>query len=122
VENFPSATGGNIGFADPWLPDSVYPGYYNIYANRNTDAVLKQRSSPFNPDYATPYSGDVYKGIFLDQNPTFDPNVPGYLASAPPVQLINDYTAFFSGWEVSPSGSATIQYPDSLTTAVVFND
>ncbi len=43
-----------------------------------------------------------------------------YSVSAPAVQEINGYTAFFAGWTCSPSGSASFEYPSQTSTPVEF--
>ncbi|MFN3874246.1 MAG: peptidase S8, partial [Ignavibacterium sp.] len=70
-----SVTGGNIYFSDPWLSDVNEPPYG--LRNQGVLAPHKQRTSPFYPDYTTSYNGDVYKGVFLNQEiaPT-NPTIP----------------------------------------------
>jgi hypothetical protein len=70
---------GTIEFKDPWLIDYQDPDYGYNERNRGmkdngTDALIfKERPSPFYPDYTTSYNGDVYQGVFLNQDPQVTP-------------------------------------------------
>jgi len=76
--------GGSVQFADPWLIDYPDPLFGNTKRNRGMkqtgdDALLfKTRTSPFYLDYYTNYNGDVYQGVFLEQDPNFLPDIPNY--------------------------------------------
>jgi hypothetical protein len=65
--------GGEIRFKDPWLIDYADPDYANTLRNRGMDndgpdkLEFKTQTSPFSPDYTSPFNGDVYKGIFTGQ-------------------------------------------------------
>ncbi|MDO8550393.1 MAG: T9SS type A sorting domain-containing protein [Ignavibacteria bacterium] len=112
----------NVDFKDPWLIDYPDPSYGNNSRNRGLSAIFKPKSSPFFPDYTTNYSGDVYKGIFLNQNPSFNSQLPIYSVRS----LSQDidlggtlgvhkfYNQNWSGTNVS------FQYPNNTETAVVF--
>ncbi|MDP2883991.1 MAG: T9SS type A sorting domain-containing protein [Ignavibacteria bacterium] len=109
--------GGTLSFMDPWLIDYADPSYGNKLRNQGM-------SAPFNPvAYSVNNLGTAtsYLGVLLNQNPNFLQGVANYSVSALSVQVINGYTAFFSGWTVSPGGAASFQSPSSTTTAVVFN-
>lgn len=116
----------NIHFKDPWLIDYPDPLYGNTLRNRGMDAPFKQRPSPFYPDYTTSYDGDVYKGVFLNQNPTFDPTLPIYSVKADAVQDIQlqqtgrTHKFYFQNWSATPQGSADFQDANALETPVVF--
>jgi hypothetical protein len=71
-------TGGTLFFYDPWLIDYPDPAFGNQKRNQGMSAPPKQRNSPFYPDYTTNYSGDVYQGVFLNQNPQFQSDLPIY--------------------------------------------
>ncbi|GMU96518.1 hypothetical protein [Ignavibacterium album] len=117
----------SIYFKDPWLIDYPDPLYGNSLRNRGMDAPFKKRPSPFYPDYTTIYNGDVYKGVFLNQNSTFDPTLPIYSVKADYVQNIplqqtgRTHTFYFQGWSATPEGSATFQNANAVETPVVFN-
>ncbi|BDQ02992.1 T9SS type A sorting domain-containing protein [Ignavibacterium sp.] len=128
IKNFlesSSADGGNIHFKDPWLIDYPDPLYGNTLRNRGMDAPFKQRPSPFYPDYTTSYDGDVYKGVFLNQDYRV-PGQPYYSVKADAVQDIQfqqtgrTHRFYFQNWSASPQGSAEFKYADSLQTPVVF--
>jgi len=120
------ATGGSIYFKDPWLID--YNDLPYGLRNRGMDndgpdkLEFKVQTSSFNPDYTTSYSGDLYKGVFLNQ----DYNVPGkpyYSVKVDQEQTIPingvNHKFFFQNW----SGTeAQFQYPNALETGVVFTD
>jgi hypothetical protein len=58
--------GGIIKFKDPWLIDTL--GQYGR-SNQGMGAPLKQRSSPFYPDFNTTYDlTDKYNGVLLNQH------------------------------------------------------
>ena len=118
-----TVTGGNIDFKDPWLIDYADPAYGSSMRNRGMDAPFKPRTAPFCPDATTSYSGDVYKGVFLDQGGTgFTP--PYYSVQVPQTQNINlgspqgTRTFYFQNWNTT---NATLQDANALTTGVVFN-
>ena len=71
-------------------------------------------------------AGADEKGVFLDQDPTFDDNIPNYSAQAvspksitldPP---IGDRTFFFRKWYADPVNSASFENSNSASTGVVF--
>lgn len=128
IESTP-AEGGLVSFKDPWLIDYPDPLYGNTLRNRGMDAPFKQRTSPFYPDYTTNYNGDVYKGVFLNQ----DYNVPGkpyYSVKANAVQDVSlnntgypwgrNHKFYFQNWSATPQGSAEFQNANALETPVVF--
>lgn len=107
---------GKVYFKDPWLIDYADPFYGNSLRNLGMSAFFKERSSPFSPDYSTSYNGDVYKGIFLNQNLTFDPYVPIYSINT----ITNtNFSTYFLNWSVF-SGQADFGNADLQETDVVF--
>ena len=119
---------GEIEFKDPWLIDfesSTY-GMRNRGMKSNGIDALRfwTRSSPFHPDYDTPYGPEQYKyrGAFLDQPYTGD-NPVFYSVRAPEPQTIpfhgQDIDWYFQGWG-GASNEVSYQYPDQTETAVVF--
>ncbi len=112
----PTVQGGNIQFKDPWFIDYADPLYGNYKRNRGMSAPLISRNSPFHPDYSTNYNGDVYQGIFLNQDPNQTQTY--YSVKADQTQTITGTTWDFYGWGKS---GATLQSPNSNQTAVVFN-
>ena len=127
-------SGGKVKFKDPWLIDYADPLFGNSMRNRGMkesgmDKIeFKERSSPFYPDYTTNYNGDVYKGVFLNQ----DFNVPGQpyysvQAISPQTFTISQtgraHTFYFQNWSANTVGSnpgAIFQNANSLSTGVVF--
>ena len=125
----------NIDFKDPWLidyPDPNFPkptgGYYlrnrGMKQSGNDALIFKSRPSPFTPDYSTNYNGDIYKGIFLNQNPTFDPNLPIYSIRSQVQDVFlsqtNRWHKFFC-YEWTGT-NINFQYPKSNETAIVFTN
>ncbi|MCL4509619.1 MAG: hypothetical protein M1470_00895, partial [Bacteroidetes bacterium] len=114
------ANGGTVQIKDPWLVDTSDPQFYTPpygYHNLGMNAPFKSEPSPLQLT-----TSSKYNGVFLNQNP--DPNNPQkpyYSASAPLIQNINGYTAFFAGWTSSPANSASFQNASATTTPVVFN-
>lgn len=106
--------GGTIEFKDPWLTD------YNEaplgLRNRGTSAPFKSRTSPFSPDYATSYSGDVHKGVFTGQQIVVGQAY--YSVRAQSTQTINSYTSYFQNWSAT---NATLQNVNAAESGVVFN-
>ncbi len=113
-------SGGIVEFKDPWFMDYADPNYGNRVRSEGTGAPFISRSAPFYPDASTSYGGDVYDGVFTGR--PYGGNTPYYSVSAPAIQEINGYTAFFVGWTSSPSGSASFEYPSSTSTPVEFVD
>ncbi|MBD3225875.1 MAG: hypothetical protein GF313_14195 [Caldithrix sp.] len=115
-----------IEFKDPWLIDYADSDYGDNERNRGMDndgpdkLEFKERSSPFSPDYETNYDGDVYQGVFLDQ----DYNIPGHpyyslRASEDPNIPFHgqDITWYFQNWTGS---DVDFEHADQNETAVVF--
>lgn len=100
----------NIEFRDPWLiddSDSYGP------KNRGKDnALWYSKTSPFAVTTADPN----YKGIFLNENPLFDPTKPIY-SVRPTNQTVNGLPWFFWNWVTT---NATVTQPTSSETPVVF--
>lgn len=87
------------------------------------DAPPKQRSSPFYPDYTTNYGGDVYKGIFLNQNPQFQSDLPIYNVWAGDQQInlgspIGVRHFYFQNW--SATGANLLPFGAGNQSRVVF--
>ncbi len=128
-----SVNGGDIQFKDPWLIDYEDPYYqhpellYYYKRNRGMDndgpdkLEFKSRPSPFYPDYTTNYNGDVYQGVFLNQE--IAPNKPYYSVQAISPQTINingrQHNFYFQNWTGT---NANFENADSLTTGVVFTN
>jgi len=95
-----------IQFKDPWFVDYADPSYGNNLRNRGSDAVFRTRSTPFCPDYTTTYeNGQSYKGVFMDQNLTFNSTKPIYTLKAPQIgQVTSSDIYVFDHWQ-SPSAS-----------------
>ncbi len=102
---------GDINFQDPWYvkSDGSQPGDFWL-----------TETSPYEP---TGKAGETEKGVFLDQNPQFQPGLPNYSVKADQTQenvSINgsNHNMYFQNWEAINS---SLQYPDELETPVVFN-
>ncbi len=124
-----SVTGGNIDFKDPWLIDYADSVYGNNLRNRGMNAPFKSRTAPFYPDATTSYSGDVYKGVFLNQNPQFQQGIPSYSVKASQTQNINlgspqgTRTFYFQNWsgtEVQFENASAIQIPPQIIIQHIF--
>jgi tetratricopeptide (TPR) repeat protein len=107
--------GGSVNFKDPWLIDSTDALHANAKMNRGMSAPFNSITSATN-NLGT--STD-YKGVFLNQNTTFDPLLPIYSVSAPSTQMVGSFTGYFQGWTAN---GATLADSTSNTTAVVFNN
>ena len=119
-----TVTGGNVKFADPWFIDYADPNFGNQLRNRGMDdALFYQRTSPFCPDYNTPYSGKTYKGVFLNQDPAQTPTYYSVQAISPQnINLggsIGTRRFYFQSWSYDPN-KITLETPGSNQTAVVF--
>ena len=111
-------SGGSIQFKDPWLRDYDEAPYG--LRNRGMEAPYKSRTSPFSPDYTTPYNGDVYQGVFLNQGyPGWNP--PYYSVGAPAMQTIpfhgQSIEWYFQGWEGT---NVQFQNAGASQTPIVF--
>jgi len=116
----PGTTGGNIQFRDPWYIDYPDPNYGNNLRNRGmTDAIYHDRGSPFYPDFNTPPGEQSYRGVFLNQNPQFDPLLPNYSVGAPQPITIAGFASYFQKWV-----GTNVQYqnPSLAQTGVVFTN
>lgn len=108
----------NIAFKDPWLIDYPDPLYGNNERNQGMSAPFKSRLAPFNPDYSTNYSGDVYLGVFLNQDPQLTPTY--YFVQAPTQDVtVNGKNITWDGESWSATG-ADITYPTANPTPVIF--
>ncbi|MGB2868063.1 MAG: M43 family zinc metalloprotease, partial [Bacteroidota bacterium] len=94
----------SVQFQDPWLIDYPDATYGNSLRNQGMSAPFKSVASATN-NLGT---GTSYKGVFLNQNSSFDPNLPIYWVRAPLAQSISGSTAFFQGWSYH-ADSATLQ-------------
>lgn len=106
------SAGGIVNFKDPWLIDSSdAKGSLNrgVKATWHTDIP-----SPFKPELST-----AYKGVFLNENPTWLPNLPNYSVGAPLAQSIGGISATFLGW-VGNSNEVSYQNSNTSETPVVF--
>jgi V8-like Glu-specific endopeptidase len=118
-----SVTGGTLFFYDPWLIDYPDPAFGNQKRNRGMDAPPKQRNSPFYPDYTTNYNGDVYKGVFLNQNPQFQSDLPIYNVWAGDQQInlgspLGVRQFYFQNW--SANGANLLPFGAGNQSRVVF--
>jgi len=116
----------NIQFKDPWFIDYADPNCGNNYRNRGNDAVFRTRTTPFVIDYSTTYENNQsYKGVFLNQNPKFEDNIPIYSLKVPQPHTVNLGGAigvrpvYFLNWSYD-ANKATLKYPNASETPVVF--
>ena len=106
-------TVGSFQFQDPWYikSDGTQPGNYWIPCNATYEPNGKEGASE--------------KGVFLNQDPTFDPNIPNYSVKVDPYQDIpvsqtgRTHRFYFHKWSGT---NANFQYPNSTETGVVFTD
>ena len=117
-----------VEFKDPWLIDYEDPMYNGTnYRNRGMTAPFKSRTSPFYPNYDSYYGADKYIGVFLNQDPTFDPDIANYLIRSNSQQDIyltqtgKTHRFYFQNWSGSPSNSASFENSTSNETGVVFS-
>ncbi len=116
--NIDGFTGDSVEFKDPWLVD--YNEYPYGMRNQGMSAPFKKVPSPFYPTLTS-----NYKGVFLNQNPNFLPNLPNYSVRAPLSQDINlggsigTRKFYFLNW-----GGSNVEYQNAnaLETGVVFRD
>jgi hypothetical protein len=109
----PGATGGVVGFRDPWLIDYADLVYGGFLRNRGQEsAQWYYPNSPFAPSTAS-----LYKGVFLNENLNWLPDRPNYSVCASSPQTIAGFTSHFHRW----AGSGA-KYQDSAQsqTGVVF--
>lgn len=130
---------GSVFFKDPWLINYPDPLFGNNLRNQGMNAQFKPRSSPFFPDYNTSYGGEIYRGVFLNENPTYIPQQPYYSVRflkymTPNFQYRDPYGISFpllpgewSLYEFYTSGASHVSDPDPNswlfgyhTDAVVF--
>jgi hypothetical protein len=85
-------------------------------------APLKSRISPFAPDLSTNYSGDIYKGVFLNQSGPPSWTQPYYQVSFPSNQYISingvNQNIYFQNWTVN--GGAYVQNTSNNPSPVMF--
>lgn len=116
LEGFTSASGGTIMFSDPWLVDATDPqkGSYS----QGIGAPLKSVSSPLNLT-----TGSSYKGVLLNQDLSFDPEIPNYSVKTTSPQNVyvtqtgKTHKFYFQNWEGT---DVNFEDSDELETAVVF--
>ena len=104
-----------IGFKDPWLQDK-FMGENLGYQNQGMSAPYKYFDSI---DFSN--SGfSEYKGVLLDQNPNFLPNIPYYTIKIPSTINVSgrSHPVYLLNWDVA---GAALQDANSLETGVVFN-
>ena len=111
-----------ISFADPWLNDLEAPFDGTKKINQVINPPLKDRPSPFYPDYSTSYNGDVYKGVFLNQ--PYTGNNPVYYSvkaispqDIPLTQTGKTHKFYFQDWTGS---GVQFKYTTAQETPVVF--
>jgi len=78
----------SLEFKDPWLIDFADPNYGNNLRNQGMTAPFKSVTSSANN--LGIYSS--YKGIFLNQNPNYLSNIPGYSVSSEPRDIFLNQT------------------------------
>ncbi len=102
--------GGNVEFRDPWLIDEQYESGWH---NRGKDeAIWYTKPSPF-----TPSTSSNYMGVFLNENPSHNPNYAIYKIRVMQAQNIGGFTSYFKNWIAS---GANVRYPNNLESSVVF--
>ena len=103
-----------IDFKDPWLVD--YNDQPYGMRNQGINAPFKKVPSPFNPSI-----GSQYRGVLLNQSGPPNWNPPYYSINVPTSINFPDkggvHNIYLQNWNVS---GASLQYPNSLTSGVVF--
>jgi len=121
--DLPGTTGGNITFHDPWYIDYPDPNYGGNLRNRGMQEPRQfhSRSSPFNPNYDTPFppSNHPYRGVFLNQGGPPEWNPPYYSVGAPNPNTIGGFESYFVNWTGHPD-SVGYQNANAQQTGVVF--
>jgi hypothetical protein len=134
----PGTTGGNIQFRDPWYIDSADAQYGGNWRNRGmqqarylTRSLTNQFANGWKPDFTTTYPESPhhpYRGVFLNQVPTWDPTKPNYSVGAPRTKAfrgrpnpntIGGYESYFVNWTGHPD-SVVYQNANAQQTGVVF--
>jgi len=110
---------GTIEFKDPWLRD-YYESPYG-YRNRGLSAPLKSYTSPYSVS-----TGSGHQGVFLNQDPSFDPLLPNYSVGVPETMnfggSIGSRKVYLINWTALPDFEfATFQNPTAQETGVVFH-
>jgi hypothetical protein len=110
---------GTIEFKDPWLRD-YYESPYG-YRNQGMSAPLKLYTSPYSVS-----TGSGHQGVFLNQDPSFDPLLPNYSVGVPETMnfggSIGNRKVYLINWSVSPDFEfATFQNSTAQETGVVFH-
>lgn len=116
IEDFQFNDSIPLNFNDPWyLKDA--------YGNQSGMGDFIPFKSPFSPTGAY---NQTTGGVFLNQNPTFDPTLPNYSVKAEAEQNIylsqtgRTHKFYFNNWSANPPGSANFQNENALETPVVF--
>ena len=111
-------TGGDIEFKDPWYPNGGTLGGIPKNKGMSADWLTFQTVVEIEPT-----NEDQFKGVFLNQNPQFQPGIPIYSVRAPLTQDIylsqtgQIHWFYFQNWDTV---NADVQYPNSFETPVVF--
>jgi hypothetical protein len=104
-----------IQFKDPWLRD-----YDEQPFGIRNQGLLALPQPLDNIDNNLAISTN-HQGVLLNQNPTFDPSIPYYSIEIPSSiylpQTGQAHNLYLQSWDLS---GASLQYPNSLTTGVVF--
>ena len=107
-----------LGFKDPWLVDLLIGEDLGMQ-NRGNQAPFKYFNSI---DFSDP-EFDNYKGVLLDQNPNFLPNLPNYSIKIPSsINLPQNggiHSISLQNWIIS---GASLEDFNSLETGVVFTN
>ena len=104
---------------DPWLVDTTDSRFYTYpygYHNLGSDTFFIKEKTPITFSFTS-----KFKGVFLNQNETFNPNIPVYSVRAPMEQQLTvngkNITWYFQRWD---GNHVQFQSPDQNETAVVF--
>ncbi len=117
----PGNENGSIKFKDPWYIDYSDPDFLGNNRNRGHDnAIFYGRTSPFHPDYSSPFPQGPYKGVLLNQSGSAVNWIPPYykVGTTTP-QTIGGVASNFFGW----SGiGVEFEQPSNLETGVTFQE
>jgi len=83
---------GVIEFNDPWLRDTTDQNFFHFpYGYRNKGATLHYKGEVYQ---IQPNLSNKYKGVFLNENPQYETDLPSYWVKAPFTKSIIGFTSY----------------------------
>ncbi len=120
IENSISVESGSFFFGDPWLVDDDSDS--KGLKNRGVRPLPVEIPYKITPNVTR---NSLHKGVFLNQNPTFDPTKPCYSVEAispqdiPLSQTGKSHRFYFQNWTGT---NVDFEYANIIRTGVVFQD